>query len=147
MNSLFPYANLLAGSLLLLIGFGFHWVGQLISLVNWKLATRLGLQEKEMPPEYRVYEHAIAVADVSIGWIYGVVGLGLLLDKGWAYSLAWIPATILVYHAISAWVWEGNRRAAGHGLWSDTMRLGWCGANLFMGLLTLMLAWYPGFRL
>ena len=141
MNALFPYDNLLVGSLVLLIGFGFHWVGQLISILNWELATRLGLQEKSLPPDYRVYEHAIAVADVSLGWLYGLVGIGLLFDQGWAYSLAWIPGSVLVYHAISALVWEGNRRAAGHGLWSDTMRFGWCAANLFTGLLTLLLAW------
>lgn len=141
MNTLFSNANVIVGILVLLLGFGFHWLGQLLSVLNWKLAIRLGLQEKSMLPEYRVYEHAIAVADVAIGWVYAVAGIGLLLDLPWAYGLAWIPGSILVYHAISAWVWEGNRRAAGHGLWSDTMRITWCGTNLLVGLLTLLLAW------
>ena len=141
MSALFSYANLLAGTLVLVIGFGFHWLGQLLSVINWDLATRLGLQEKSMPPEYRVYEHGIAVADIAVGWIYGVAGLGLLFNASWAYTLAWIPGAILVYHALSAWVWENNRRAAGHGLWSNTMRNSWCGINLFTGILTLLVAW------
>jgi hypothetical protein len=31
-----------------------------------------------MLPEHKVYEHGTAVADVLIGWIYGVAGVGLL---------------------------------------------------------------------
>jgi hypothetical protein len=28
MNRVFPYANVIAGVLVLIVGFGFHWVGQ-----------------------------------------------------------------------------------------------------------------------
>ena len=52
MSGLFPYANILAGLLVLLVGFGFHWLGQLVSVINWKLAPRLGLREKDLLPEY-----------------------------------------------------------------------------------------------
>ena len=142
MEALFPYAHLVTGTLVLLVGFGAHWLGQLVSLLNWELATRLGLQEKDLLPEYRVYEHAIAVADVSVGWIYGLAGVGLLMNAGWGYRLAWIPGAILVYHAISAWFWEGNRRQAGHGLWSDALRIAWCGINLVTGVLALLTAWF-----
>ena len=75
----FPYANIVAGVLVLVVGFGFHWIGQLLSLLNWDLATRIGIQEEGLLPEYRVYEHAIAVADVVMGWIYGFAGIGLVL--------------------------------------------------------------------
>ena len=60
MDPVFPYAHIVAGILILIVGFLFHWLGQLISIVNWDLAVRLGLQEKDAPPEYRVYEHGIA---------------------------------------------------------------------------------------
>lgn len=141
MSSLFPHANIVAGIFILLVGFLGHWLGQLISVVDWNLGTRLGLQEEGMPPEYKDYEHAIAVADSAIGWIYGIVAIGLFIDAGWAYKLAWIPGSILVYHAISAWTWEKNRRAAGKGLWSDRMRIGWCSANAVTGILALLVAW------
>lgn len=141
MSDLFPYANVVAGVLILLVGFVFHWLGQFISVIDWDLGTRLGLQEKGMPREYKVYEHAIAVADSAIGWVYGVVAIGLLIDASWAYQLAWIPGSILVYHAVSAWAWERNRRAAGHRLWSDSMRTGWCSANAATGILALLVAW------
>jgi hypothetical protein len=49
----FPYDNVIAGILVLILGFGFHWLGQTLSVVNWNLATRLGLQENLLP-EYRV---------------------------------------------------------------------------------------------
>lgn len=136
----FPYANYIAAALIFLVGFCAHWLGQLISVLNWRLAEKLRLQEKGLPPEYKVYEHAIAVADVSIGWVYALAALGLLLDAEWGYRLASIPGAILLYHAISAWVWEGNRRRAGHRLWSNLLRVGWCLANAVTGALALWLA-------
>lgn len=136
----FPYDHIVAGILVLIVGFGFHWLGQTISLVNWDLATRLGLQEK-LIPEYRVYEHAIAVADASIGWIYGIAGVGLLLGAPWGFKLAWIPGAIFVYHAVSFWAWTGNRRRDGHRLESTTLRFGWTAANLVTGLLAILVAW------
>jgi hypothetical protein len=141
MHQLFPYANVVAGVLILIVGFVFHWVGQLVSVLNWGLATRLTLQEDGLPPEYKVYEHAIAVADVALGWIYGVAGVGLILDARWGYMLAWLPGAILIYHSISYWFWTGNRRRAGHQLTSDPMRIGWTMANLVTGVLALLVAW------
>ncbi len=141
MSALFPYANIVAGILMFAVGFCFHWLGQFISVMNWNLATRIGLQEKKLHPEHKVYEHAIAVADTAIGWLYGVAAVGLFINAEWGYRLSWIPGAILLYHAISAWVWEGNRRAAGRGLWSNAMRIGWCTANAITGLLALLVAW------
>ena len=144
MASLFPYANIVAGILIFIVGFCGHWLGQLVSVLDWEFATKLGLQEKKLLPEYRVYEHAIAVADVALGWVYGVAAVGLLLNADWGYKLAWIPGSILTYHAICAWVWEGNRRADGHRLWPESFRTGWCGANMITGLLALLVAWSGG---
>jgi hypothetical protein len=141
MGRLFPYANIIAGVLIFIVGFCLHWLGQLVSVLNWDLATRLGLQEKELPSEYKVYEHAIAVADTAMGWIYGFAAVGLLLNAEWGYKLALIPGSILLYHAISAWVWEANRRAAGHRLWSNALRIGWGIANGTTGVFALLVAW------
>ena len=141
MSPLFPHAHIVAGLLILIVGFCFHWVGQFFSVLNWNLATRLGLQEKGLLPEYKVYEHAIAVADSAMAWLYGVAAVGLFIGAEWGYRLAWIPGSILLYHAISAWAWEGNRRNAGRRLWGNSMRVGWCSANLLTGVLALLVAW------
>lgn len=141
MSELFPYANVVAGVLVFIVGFCAHWLGQLISLVNWDFATRVGLQEQRLLPEYKVYEHAFAVADSTIGWLYGVAAVGLLLNAEWGYKLAWIPGSIFLYHAVSAWAWEKNRRATGHRCWSDAFRIGWCSVNAITGLLSLLVAW------
>jgi hypothetical protein len=141
MDDLFPYSSLVAGILVLVVGFGFHWVGQALSLLSWELATRFGLQEKGMPAEYRVYEHAIAVADVSIGWLYGIAGVGLLLGAPWGYKLAWFPGVVLLYHAISFWTWTGNRQKAGYRITSSPLRVGWTVANAVTGLLAVLVAW------
>jgi hypothetical protein len=141
MTQIFPCSNVIAGVLVLIVGFGFHWIGQVFSLLNWERAARIGLQEKSLLPEYKVYEQAIAVADATIGWIYGIAGLGLILDAEWGYRLAWIPGSILIYHGISAWAWEGNRRASGHRTWSNAMRVGWCSANLVTGAMAILVAW------
>jgi hypothetical protein len=127
--------------LVVVIGFGFHWIGQLVSVLNWKLATRIGIQEAALPPEYQVYEHAIAVADVALGWIYGLAGLGLVLGTQWGNKLAWFPGVVLVYHGVSYWFWTNNRRGAGHRLVSDSMRVGWPLANLLTGVLAVVVAW------
>jgi hypothetical protein len=142
MNQLFPYSNIVAGVLVLVVGFAFHWIGQLISILNWDLATRIGLQEKGILPEYKVYEHGIAVADVAIGWVYGIAGLGLVLGTQWGFKLAWFPGVVLIYHGISAWFWTGNQKRAGHQLMPDAMRVGWCLVNVITGVLTTLVAWH-----
>ncbi len=141
MNEIFPYAQQVTGVLVLLVGFGFHFVGQLISVINWNKAVQWGLQEKSMPPEYRVYEHGIAVADVALAWVYGLAGVGLLLGAVWASKLAWFPGVLLPYHAISAWCWTRNQKTNGHPLKSDTFWVVWCSANLLTGVLALATAW------
>jgi hypothetical protein len=141
MDQIFPYANVIAGVAVLIVGFGFHWLGQLISVLNWDLGTRLGLQEEGLLPEYKVYEHAIAVADAALGWIYGLAGLGLVLDTSWSYKLAWFPGVVLVYHSISVWFWTANRRRDGNQYLSDSMRVGWVLMNSITGVLTVLVAW------
>ena len=94
-----------------------------------------------MLPEYKVYEHAIAVADIAIGWLYGVVAIGLFLNIEWGYKLAWIPGSILLYHGLSFWFWEANRRKAGRPYFGNAGRVTWAGVNLLTGALSLYLAW------
>jgi hypothetical protein len=141
MISVFPYAHIVAGVLVLVVGFVFHWVGQLISLLNWEYAKRIGLQEEGLLPEYEVYERAIAVSDVALGWIYGLAGVGLILGTRWGFKLAWFPGVVLIYHAVGFWFWTGNRRKAGHPLMSDPMRIGWAVANGLTGVLAVLVAW------
>jgi len=141
MNYLFPYDNIVAGILVLVIGFVFHWIGQLVSIINWGFATKIGIQESKMPKEYKVYEHAIAVADSLIGWLYGIVAVGLFLNVSWGYKLAWFPGVIFVYHSFSFWFWTMNRNKDGNKLESDIMRISWFIANFITGALAILLAW------
>jgi hypothetical protein len=141
MNQVFPYANIVAGALILVVGFVFHWIGQLISILNWDFATRIGLQEKEAPPEYKVYEHGFAVADVAIGWIYGIAGVGLILGSQWGFKLAWLPGVVLIYHSISFLFVTRNQRKAGHRLMPDFTMAVWFLANGIAGALTILVAW------
>lgn len=143
MHYIFPYANIIAGILVLIVGFGFHWIGQLIALVDRDLAIRIGIWEAEMPPDYQVYENAIATADVTIGWIYGIAAIGLILDTPWGITLAWVPGVVLVYHSLCFWFWTGNQKKAGHNLefTKTPARIGWTLANLITGMLAIMVAW------
>jgi hypothetical protein len=144
MNQIFPYANIVTGILVLVVGFLMHWIGQLISIINWEFATRIGLQEKGLPKEFKVYEHAIAAADVAVGWTYGIAGVGLILDAPWAYQLIWIPGAILIYHGISAWFWMENQKKAGYPLTTNSFRLIWTSLNLVTGILAVAIAWTAG---
>jgi hypothetical protein len=118
-----------------------NWLGQLTCVVNWEFATKLGLQESGMPREYKIYEHAIAVADSIIGWIYGIAAMGLILGVSWGYKLAWFPGVILLYHSLSYWFWTMNRRRVGNKLHSDTTRISWFLANFVTGMLAIIIAW------
>jgi hypothetical protein len=44
MTHLFPYDNIVIGVLIFIVGFCFHWIGQLVSVINWKFASKIGLQ-------------------------------------------------------------------------------------------------------
>ncbi len=142
MNYLFQYDNILIGIFILVVGFGFHWIGQLISVFNWDFATRIGIQESELLKEYKVYEHAIAVSDSIIGWVYGIAAIGLFINAPWGYKLAWFPGIILLYHSLNFWFWTKNRRKDGNKLVSNSMRIGWSLVNFITGALTVVLAWY-----
>ena len=133
-EQIFPYANLIAGILILVVGFLFHFVGQMISLLNSELAVKIGIWEKDLIPEFEVYEKAIATADVIIGLSYGAAAIGLLFNANWAYNLAWIPASVLVYHGLSYWFWVGNQTKAGYPLYGLRMRIGWSIINLITGI-------------
>ncbi|MCX7010694.1 MAG: hypothetical protein NTY53_26190 [Kiritimatiellaeota bacterium] len=50
MNEIFPFANQVTGVLILLVGFGFHFVGQLISVVSWERATKWGCRKRRCRP-------------------------------------------------------------------------------------------------
>ena len=141
MNHLFPYDNIIVGILILIIGFGGHWIGQLISTINWKYATKIGIQESGLPKEYKVYEHAIAVSDSLIGWLYGFAVVGLFLNSSWGYKLTWFPGVILLYHSFNYWFWTMNRRRDGNKLVSDKMRVGWSLVNFITGGLAILIAW------
>ncbi len=142
MNHLFLYDNIVVGILILIVGFGFHWMGQLVSVLNWEFATKIGLQESKLLKEYKVYEHAIAVSDTLVGWIYGIAAIGLFLDEPWGYKLAWFPGVILLYHSLNFWFWTGNRRKDGNKLESDSLRTGWSLLNFITGVLAILIAWY-----
>jgi hypothetical protein len=141
MNQIFPYANIVTGILVLIVGFVFHWLAQLITTINWELATKIGLQEKGMPKEFRVYEQAIANADALIGWLYGIAGVGLILEIPWSYKLLWFPGVILIYHGISVWFWMGNQKKFGYQLVSDSFRIIWSSLNIITGILATIIAW------
>jgi hypothetical protein len=141
-EQVFPHANIVAGVLVLIVGFGFHFLGQLYSLLNLEGAIELGIQEADMPEEYRAYELGIAVADVLIGWTYAIAGVGLIADASWAYVWAWIPGVALTYHGLSHWFWTRNQQRAGYDRtftrWPA--RHIWLVANLTTGLLAIAVA-------
>lgn len=140
-EQLFPYANIVVGILVFIIGFIFHWLGQLVSIINWEFAEKIGLQEKKAPPEFKVYEHGIASADAILGWIYGIAAVGTILDIPWAYKLLWFPGVVMIYHGLSFWFWIGNQNKLGHPTTSNTFRVIWFLLNFITGILALMVAW------
>ena len=98
------------------------------------------MQEKDNLPEYEVYELAIAMADVALGWIYGIASIGLILNLPWAYNLIWFPGVVFIYHSISYWFWKGNQNKSGHPTTSNAFRITWFLLNFVTGILTILIA-------
>jgi hypothetical protein len=138
---LFAYDHIIAGFLVLTIGFVFHFIGQLISLINWKIAVHLKIAEKELLSEYKDYEHGMAMADVLIGWTYLFIGVGLILGTPWSFKLAWIPGVIFIYHSLSFWFWSRKQEQKGHKYRSTLGKTGWFLLNLLSGILIILVAW------
>ncbi|MGC9517918.1 MAG: hypothetical protein ACP5C3_09520 [Methanomicrobiales archaeon] len=143
MLDLFNFASILAGFLILIIGFGLHFIGQLISVLNWDLAVRMGMAEKGILREYLTYENAMALTDVAIGWIYLPIGIGLILGLGWSYNLAFIPGVIFIYHSISFFFWTGNQEREGNVYYTQTKRVSWFLLNFISGIIILIVALSP----
>ena len=141
-TQIFPYANIVVGILIFIVGFILHWIGQLISVIDWDFAKRINLQDKKALPEYKIYEHAIAVADVLIGWIYGIAAVGLILNAPWAYKLVWFPGVVMIYHSLYYWFWVGNTHKSGNPIHSSTLRIVWFLANFVTGVLAVLVAWH-----
>lgn len=138
---IFPYANIVVGILLFIVGVIFHWIGQLVSVINWEFARKIGIREKKTLPEFEVYERGMATAEAIIGWIYIVAAVGLFYNIPWSYTLAWFPGSILVYHSISYWFWIGNQNKSGNPTTSNKFRIVWFLLNLITGVLCILIAW------
>jgi len=140
-EQIFPYANIVVGVLVLIVGGLLHWLGQLVAWLNWDLATKIGVAEKKIIPEYRDYERGIAAADSLLGWIYVIAAIGVTMNISWAYKLLWFPGVVMIYHALSFWFWTNNQTKAGRAVNSLTFRIIWVSANALTGGLALLLAW------
>ena len=137
---IFVNDNVVVGILILILGFIFHFLGQLISLINWEYAKKIGLQDKKNLPEYDIYERAIAFADVLIGWTYGIAAIGLIVNLSWGYTLAWIPGVVFIYHALFFWVMKGNQNKSGNQISSNGFRITWFLMNFITGILAVLIA-------
>lgn len=140
-EQLFPFANIITGILVLIIGFGLHWVGQVISWINWDLSEKLGIAPKGIKPEQMDYERGIAAGDSLIAWIYGIAAIGVIMNINWAYKLLWFPGVVLIYHALTFWFWTRNQIKSGRPMYSTTFAVVWCSANAVTGALAILLAW------
>lgn len=75
---------------------GFGWVAQLVSGINYPLAQKLGLQEKDegTDPLFRLAEMNAARWDACVLWTLAAAGILMLTDHPW-----W-PLVLLVAGAI-----------------------------------------------
>lgn len=139
MYELFPYSNILAGALVLIVGFGIHWLSQVSLFINWELMPRHGFG-LNISANTKGYDRFIAISDITIGWMYGIIGVGLFLGTDWGYVLAWIPGVILSLEGISYWVMTSKKHAP-ERKFSYFTRIEWSALNLVTGLFIILVAW------
>ena len=140
MGELFPYSNILAGSLVLIVGFGIHWLNQVANLLHWELMPKQGLVIN-IPVNTKKIERFISISDITIGWLYGIIGVGLYLGTSWGYTLAWIPGIMLTVEGISYWIMT-NPKHATTKYFSYFTRMEWSALNFFTGILIILVAWH-----
>jgi len=139
MNELFPYSNILAASLLLIVGFGIHWLNQLSLFLHWELMPRHGFGIN-LSSSQKGYDRLIAISDITIGWLYGIIGVGLFMGTEWGYALAWIPGIILTIEGISYWIMTGKKQMQPLAE-SYFTRVEWSSLNLVTGMFIMVVAW------
>ena len=83
----------------------------------------------------------IAISDITIGWLYGIIGVGLFMGAEWGYVLAWIPGIILTFEGISYWILTGKNHMQALAD-SYFTRVEWSVLNLFTGLFIIAVAWH-----
>jgi hypothetical protein len=133
----FPFAHIIAGILILIVGFGFHFLSQLMGYLHWEPEVKHGFIIN-MPVKSKGYAHIIALSDVLIGWSYAIIGSGLYLGKSWGYVLAWIPGIIFTFEGIGYWFWSGHQQRFKDPL---RTRIEWSTLNIICGLFIVLVAW------
>ncbi len=131
MSQLFPYANTVVGALIL--GFGFRWIAQVGSLLNWGFAERIGLQDKRASPEDQLRMRNIAVLEATTDWTFGVAGIRLILGASWGPLLVWIPGVVLIFRGVRLWAWHPSRHGSGSEFVGAGKRAIWCLGRLLVG--------------
>jgi hypothetical protein len=119
--------------LTLLVGIGF--VGQIVSVINFKLAQRLGLQEKDdaTDPVFRHLELNTARWDLFVLWTLPLAAILMLIDHAWWPHAALLAGGVSVDTA-------GREAAKILGLRSVGARIGTAPeARLIFGYLALMM--------
>ena len=117
----------------LVVSFGF--VGQVISVINFRLAQRVGLQcgDETADPLFNRLELNTARWDILVMWTLPVAAVLMLLDH------AWWPHAALVAGAVYV---DGGGREIAKGLGLRAHRVAMGNASemrLFFGYLTLMI--------
>lgn len=139
MQSLFPFAHIIGGVLILIVGFGFHFLGQLMGFLHWEPELKHSFIIN-MPIKSTGYEHLVAVSDIAIGWSYAIIGMGLYLGRPWGYTLAWIPGIILLLEGSSFLTWCCLKKVQKPDL-SLLERVEWGSLNIVSGLFIILIAW------
>ena len=139
MEELFPYSNILGGVLVLIVGFGIHWLNRVALYLHWEFMPRHGFGII-FGDSQNNYNRWITISDMTIGWLYGVIGVGLILGMDWGYDLAWIPGVILTLEGISYWINNGKKKSdpAQYTYFTPSE---WKVLNLLTGLFVIIIAW------
>ena len=121
------------GTLVILVG-SISLIGQLLSTIDFELAQRLGLQEKDetTEPLFRRLEQYTARWDIVLHWTLPLAGVLMVADHRW-----W-PYVALV--ASGVYLDTAGREAAKHlGLRAEGVRIGGQSeVRLYFGFVTLM---------
>ena len=123
------------GILALLVG-SLGLVGQLISAIDFRLAQKLGLQEKDDETDhlYRQLELNTARVDVLVLWTLVVAGALMVIDHSWWPWMALIAGGVHLDAGL-------REIAKGRGLTTEGIRVGSpTEVRLGIGFLTLLAA-------
>jgi len=130
-----------SGVLLLTIGFGRHWVWQLVYVLRSRTASSNPETKRSEATESLESLRRLALVEITTGWIHAISGVGVVTVSMWGARLAWISGVLLILLGLARWTVSARAASAAETHASRGVVALWGLVSLSTGGLAIAVAW------